>query len=308
MLEDINADCVYGHSVKEVYYSGSSEFQHVDVVNFGSFGKCLVIDGHMQSSQKDEAIYHECLVQPAMFTHPCPKRVFIAGGGEGATAREILRHKSVTELIMVDIDDIVITVSKKYLPQHHNGAFEDPRMKLIRGDAKVYLEENTATFDVVIMDLPDPQEQSPASLLYTQNFYKMLQTRLSPGGVMLTQSGPGGPLSLHESFSPIYRTLSTVFKCVHPYFTFVPSVGDCNGWTLASDWADPRKLTAEEIDKRIADRLTGGASALQFYDGSAHLHLFHLPKWQRLLFEKETSLITEDNPTFCFQHIPSSES
>lgn len=86
---------------KKIEFSGKTAFQDMDVMELGSFGRCLVLDNKLQSAQCDEFIYHEALVQPALLLHPNPKRVFIAGGGEGATAREILRHKSVEQVIMV---------------------------------------------------------------------------------------------------------------------------------------------------------------------------------------------------------------
>jgi len=286
----------------KLFYSGESKYQKVNVVNLGSFGKCLIIDGHVQSSESDEYIYHECLVQPVMNLHPNPKKVFIAGGGEGATAREILRHKSVERLVMVDIDDIVIRVSKEHLPHHHAGAFENSRMELVNDDAKAWLEQTNEKFDVIIMDLPDPIEEVPAFLLYTQKFYTMIKTKLNEDGLLITQSGPGGPTSMGECFAPIYKTLSTVFPAVSPYFFFVPAFGDCNGFNLASvNGLKALSVSPDEINKRIEERIIGGSSALKFYDGLTHQNLFSTPKSFRQRFEKETNIITEDNPSFCFQ-------
>lgn len=97
-------------------------------------------DGLLQSTEVDEHVYHECLVQPAMVTHGNPKKVFIGGGGEGATLREVLKHASVEECVMVDIDGDVVEMCRQHMPKHSDGAFEDPRTKLIIDDAKVGLE------------------------------------------------------------------------------------------------------------------------------------------------------------------------
>jgi len=255
LFETINSNLVFGHTVKQRFFKGSSQFQDVSVLQLGSFGKCLMIDDHVQSSEMDEFIYHECLVQPIMTLHPNPKRVFIAGGGEGATAREVLRHNCVEKLVMVDIDDIVVKVSKEHLPHHHAGSFSDPRLTLIQADAKLELENATEKFDVVIMDLPDPIEEGPAFLLYTQKFYTMLKTKLNPGALIVTQSGPGGPTSLSECFSPIHNTLRSVFPDVVPYCYYVPSFGDCNGFNIAAADGKVPNLSAEEIDARLSSRL-----------------------------------------------------
>ena len=100
----ISEDLIQLHSIKEVLYSGRTKFQNIEIIRTGSFGKCLVLDDKIQSSELDEFIYHEALVQPAMLTHPCPETVFIAGGGEGATLREVLSHKTVKRAVMIDIN------------------------------------------------------------------------------------------------------------------------------------------------------------------------------------------------------------
>eukprot|EP00879_Flechtneria_rotunda_P031647 GHRR01034594.1.p1 GENE.GHRR01034594.1~~GHRR01034594.1.p1 ORF type:complete len:119 (+),score=27.88 GHRR01034594.1:137-493(+) len=104
--EDLADDLKWSMLVKNVLYSGKSKYQEVDLIDVGPFGKTLFLDGKVQSSEVDEWVYHELLVHPAMLMHPNPKTVFICGGGEGATAREVLRHKSVEKVVMVDIDQV----------------------------------------------------------------------------------------------------------------------------------------------------------------------------------------------------------
>src|SRR3972149_10077921 len=146
----ISPDLTMLHSIKERIYSGRSKFQSVDIINTGSFGICLVLDGKIQSSEADEFIYHEALVHPAMLTHPHPEKVFIAGGGEGATLREVLAHKTVKRAVMVDIDEEVTAISRKYLPDHARGAFEDPRTHLHYTDARQHLENSPDRYDIII--------------------------------------------------------------------------------------------------------------------------------------------------------------
>src|SRR3989338_9191628 len=112
------------HGIDNIVFYKQTQFQQIEILDTKSYGRCLVLDGKMQSSEVDEYIYHEALVHPAMLTHPHPEKVFIVGGGEGATLREILRHKSVKQVLMVDIDQEVVESCKLYLPQWSQGAFD----------------------------------------------------------------------------------------------------------------------------------------------------------------------------------------
>ncbi|CAI8031258.1 Polyamine aminopropyltransferase [Geodia barretti] len=143
--------------------------------------------------------------------HPDPRHVFIGGGGEGGTLREILAHRSVEHVVMVDLDQQVVDLCREHLPQHHQGAFDDPRAELVFGDAREYLENSSQQFDVMVMDLVDPLEGGPAYLLYTEEYYNIARARLKPGGMLVTQSGPARYLSLHECFTTIFKTLDTIF-------------------------------------------------------------------------------------------------
>jgi len=221
--------------VKEVYLVAKSQYQTIKVVDLDVFGRSLILDGVMQSAECDERIYHESLVHPALCAHPNPKAVFIAGGGEGATAREVLRFRSVERCVMVDIDDVVIDCSKSYLKQHHNGAFDDPRLHLVLGDAEKYIRETNEKFDVIVMDLPDPQEGGPCWRMYTKEFYEILSNRLNPGGVLVSQCGPSSPYFAPKVFSPVQNTMKAVFKYVRPYSSYLPSSLDTYGFTLVSN-------------------------------------------------------------------------
>src|SRR5512143_3315925 len=139
------------HGIRMIHYASQTKYQRMEIMDSGSYGRCLVLDGKMQSSITDEFIYHEALVHPAMLCHPEPKRVFIVGGGEGATLREVLRHKSVEYCLMVDIDEEVVKVSAELLPEYSQGAFTDKRTELAFLDARRYLEEYDEKFDVIVI-------------------------------------------------------------------------------------------------------------------------------------------------------------
>ena len=176
--------------IRHVVYTGHTKYQQVEIFDTETFGRVLRLDGKTQSSQSDEYVYHEALVHPVMLHHPAPRRVFIGGGGEGATLREVLRHRSVESVVMVDLDEEVVNLCKEHLPTWHQGAFDDPRVELRHEDALAYLENAEQPFDVMILDLVDPMEAGPAYRLYTQEFYHMAMDRLTEHGALVVQSGP----------------------------------------------------------------------------------------------------------------------
>ncbi len=284
------------HRVEEFLYSGRSAYQGVEVIKTRSFGTCLVLDGKIQSSEADEFIYHEALVQPAMIAHPEPRRVLIAGGGEGATLREVLRHESVSQATMVDLDEQVVSVCRQHLPSFSDGAFDDPRTEFVVGDARKFVEESSRTFDVIIIDLPDPLEVGPAQSLYTREFYTTVKSRLAPGGIVSVQSESSRWYDLH-AFAAIVHTIRQVFSCVAPYQVHMPSFSSLWGFSAASDILRPESLSCEEVDLRILQRLK---SPLRSYDGRSHVGMFCLPKHIRTAVEDAGTVITDDSPLAVF--------
>jgi spermidine synthase len=258
-----------------------------------SYGKCLVLDGRIQSSQADEFIYHETLVQPGLLAHPRPQKAMVIGGGEGATVREILRYKTITDCLMVDIDGEVVEECKKHLPEMHQGAFDDPRTRLLHEDARAYLERTNERFDLIVVDLVEPLEEGPACLLFTKEFYTLIRDRLTDQGVMTMQAGM---TKVNEIFfhGAVNRTLQEVFPVVAPYQSFISCFGTPWGFILASKGTDPRKQSPAEIDRLIAERMN--PKDLGYWDGSAHLHCFSLPKFLRESIEKNDRVITDKNP------------
>ena len=296
LQEYLTPDLLQKVRVRREVFSGETKFQRVQVLDTVAFGRCLVLDGKIQSAESDEFIYHEALVHPALATHPNPATVFIAGGGEGATLREALAHDTVKRVVMVDLDGEVVEICRRFLPSHHRGAFDDHRTELHHTDARRYLETTPDTYDVMLIDLPDPQEGGPASLLYTQDFYRLLLRRLNPGGIVTVQSEACMEGNT-RAFTSIANTLGSVFPRVFPYQAMVPSFASDWGFNLASLVPNPLEVEPREIDRRLASR---GCTALRSYDGEAHRGLFALPKHIRQALADETRVITEDNPLVVF--------
>merc|ERR1740129_776856 len=283
------------YKITKTLASTTSKFQNVDVVDLEPFGRSLVIDGLIQSTQVDEFVYHESLVHPAMLLHKNPKHVYIGGGGEGATAREVLRYKSVEKCVMVDIDEDVVKFCKEHIEENKE-AFADPRLEVVIECAKVVLEKATTPFDVIIMDLDDPLEGGPCYQLYTKEFYDMCKTKLAPGGILVTQAGQAGIKRHDVVWSAIHSTLRASFPRVLPYNQAVYSFVDEWGWQLAlSNGEMPHKLSVEEVDKRIAERIT---SELTFLDGESWQGLFAVSKMHRKTLAEETIVMTKGTHRF----------
>lgn len=289
-------------AVKRITFDQKSDFQHVQIIETETFGKTLLLDGKTQSALTDEYIYHETLVHPTMLAHSNPKTVFIGGGGEFATAREVLKHPSVERVVMVDIDQVVCNICREELPEWNQGAFEDPRLTIHYTDAHAFLKEYDGTFDVIIMDIADPIEAGPGYVLYTEEFYQYARTKMNSGGVLVTQSGPGSCYNWNECFSAIHQTLKRAFNCVLPFTVDIPSFGSNWGFNIAFESDQPIDAQEQMQERRVCvtnqmiqERITG---TLRFYDGASHLGLFGVSKCIRSNLANETRVITVENPVF----------
>jgi spermidine synthase len=293
-IEGVYADLNVMLKVREVFYSGETAYQKVEVLDSELFGRSLVLDGKTQSTERDEHIYHETLVHPAMLCHPNPKQVFIGGGGEGGTLREVLAHTSVERATMIDLDPEVVALCREYLPNHHMGSFDDSRTNMLHEDARGYLENTSDTYDVIVLDLVDPLEGGTAALLYTQEFYAIAKSRLNPSGVLVTQSGPAGLLSFKECFTTIFNTLGTLFEYTTAVQVHVPAFQTLWGFTIASDTAFPQ-VSEDEVEAELARRLTKDP---KYLDGESYSNMHSLPKFQRDGLKIETRINKDSDPVF----------
>ncbi len=264
------------HAVEELYFSGRTPFQSVAVLRTQTFGKMLVLDGDTQSSQHDEKIYHEALVHPALAAVAERAEILILGGGEGATLREVLRHPGVQRCTMVDIDGEVVDLCKRYLPEWSDGAFDDPRARLIVGDALRFLKEDSSTYGVVISDLTEPLADSPSFPLFNGEVFRDIRTRLAPGGVYVLQASTAGfhNMALHAKMA---RSLRAYFSHVASFYTHVPAFDNDWAFIACSDTVDVARLEPRAIDAYVGE-LRGENF---FYDAQTHRRLFSLPLYLR---------------------------
>jgi spermidine synthase len=281
------------HALVRTVVEAQTKFQHVEILETVAYGKALVLDGRIQSSQADEFIYHEALVHPGMLAaEAAPRSALVIGGGEGATLREILRYPSIERAVMVDIDDEVVALCRRHLPEMHQGAFEDRRTEVRHEDARGYLERTSDRFDFITIDLVEPLEEGPACLLFTREFYGLVHDRLTPGGAMTMQAGMT-KLGELDFFTAIHRTLREVFPVVAGYQTFVSCFGTPWGFITATRKVDPRAQTTAAVDALVAERVTG---TLAYWDGETHRHAFALPRFIRRAMEAQTRVSTDARP------------
>jgi spermidine synthase len=220
--------------VDRVFALERSPYQEVVLAEIEGFGRSLLLDKFIQSTERDEYIYHELLVHPAMAMHPNPERVLIIGGGEGATLREVLKHSTVKEAVMVDIDPVVVEFSKRYLEHMHQGSFNNPRARVYIMDGYEYVKKApSGYFDVVIMDLTDPYASEIAKPLYSREAFAEIKRVLRADGVVATQAGSS--YFYPEEYRYVLESVKANFKHVAEYWFWVPSFGLNVNFVVGSD-------------------------------------------------------------------------
>ncbi|PYE56664.1 polyamine aminopropyltransferase [Deinococcus yavapaiensis] len=276
----------------EILAKRTTKFQELTLFRSEGFGKVLILDKDAQSTERDEHVYHDTLVHPALLAHPEPTSVFIVGGGEGATLREVLKHPSVERAVMVDIDDELIDIAKELLPEWHQGAFEDPRSDVYAEDARAWLEQHDEQFDVILVDLTDPVgEDSPARFLFTVEWYSLLKKRLKPGGFVAMQAGML-LLTHHREHPVIHRTVREVFEHVRTYRTYIPGYFLQFGFILASDHTDPLTIDTATYQTRLDERRL----KLRYLNAPLITAQFALPNDLIEAIEAETMVSTDAEP------------
>ena len=277
LYERTGSDTLTAYGVTEKIYSGETRYQRMELWVSPEHGKLLLLDGELQSASRDEFIYHETLALPAVVRCRDPRSALILGGGEGGTLRELLRPKCVERVVMVDIDAEVVDWCRREVPEHADGAFEDPRTELRIGDALKYMRESNESFDLVVSDLTEPTNvQHLSSSLFSVDAFRLVRSRLAAGGVFSLQASEGnlGKTACHLA---IVRNLRQVFRNVQTMLVHIPSF--CCHWCfcLASNDVE-LSLSQEVVEERIKERSVKG---MRFYDGETDVRLNSLPLYLR---------------------------
>jgi spermidine synthase len=243
-------------------WEGQSAYQHVEIVDTVSFGRALVLDDALQTTEADEFLYHEPLVQIPLLAHPRPRRVLIVGGGDGGALRHALMHETVERAVQVEIDKLVVTACQEWLPGLADGAFEHPKAELIIGDGLAYMRDVSEPFDVILVDSTDPV--GPAEGLISEEFYRLAAGALASDGIFAMQTG--SPLLMRDELDAAAERMRHVFPIVKTYLGHVPSYpGVLWSWTAGSLTLDP------SMPRRSPP------PGLRFYTPDVHRGAFALP-------------------------------
>ena len=258
--------------VDELLYEVKTDHQHLLIFKNALFGRVMALDGIVQTTEKDEFIYHEMMAHVPIIAHGNAERVLIVGGGDGGMLREVCRHKTVNHVTQVEIDGAVIDMCRRFLPKHSDGAYDDPRATIVIDDGINFVRNTDERFDVIISDSTDPI--GPGEALFTSSFYEACRRGLTPGGVLVTQNG-GGFHQLDE----IRQTgahLKPLFRDWHFYMAAVPSYvggGMCFAW--AANAPEPRRHDLATLRERYRN----SGIVTRYYNPEIHLSAFALPQY-----------------------------
>jgi len=226
MIENLSSGVRMGFFVESVLAYKRTRFQKVLLCVTKDFGKALFLDDELQSTERDQELYHTVLTIPTV-AQARHGKALVLGGGEGATAYKLL-SAGFQEVIMVDIDEELVQLCKMHLSEFHRGCFDDPRLKLVFEDGYDYVRASRQKFDAIVCDLPDPGKHVQSDTLYTKEFYGMVKEILDDKGILVTQAG--SPLFSRAEYNLVGKNLSLVFSGCARYTRWVPSLGSIWGF------------------------------------------------------------------------------
>ncbi|KPU43103.1 spermidine synthase [Oxobacter pfennigii] len=253
------------YKVNETLLRKKTEFQDLAIVDTPSFGRMLVLDGIVQTTIKDEFIYHEMITHIPLFTHPNPKKVLVVGGGDGGAIREILKHPSVEKAVLCEIDGDVIEACKKYLPEI-SCALDDKRCEVFVGDGIKYVKDHKNEFDVIIVDSTDPFNMAEG--LFGGNFYRDIFDALTEEGIFIAQTET--PYFLPDTVNKVFNDAKKIFPVTKMFMAGIPTYpGGYWSFTVGSKKHDPSKVDTSKI--KIQD--------MKYYTPELHNACFVLPQY-----------------------------
>lgn len=256
-------------SIDKMLYDSETDHQRIRVFENAFWGRVMTLDGVVQTTERDNFIYHEMLTHVPVLAHGAARRVLIIGGGDGGMAHEVLRHRSVEHVTMVEIDAGVVTFCKKYLPGLSKGAFEDDRLTLEIADGADFVAACPDRFDVIIIDSTDPI--GPGEVLFTDSFYGHASRCLTDGGILVTQNGV--PFLQGDELTNTMRAFRSLFSDWGCYLATVPTY---SGGPMAFGWGTngpAREVGLDTLEQRFA----AAGIETDYYTPSVHKGAFALP-------------------------------
>ncbi len=265
--------------LNKLLFSVQSDYQLVEVFETDTWGNLMTIDGMVMLSEKDEFVYHEMLSHVALFTHPNPERVLIIGGGDGGTAREVLKHPSVKQVDMVEIDKTVVDASKLHFPDV--GDFSNPKLKVLYEDGIAFVKNVETPYNVIIIDGSDPV--GPAEGLFEKDFYQFCLHALTEDGVLTAQTESPWVESYYPSMKKVFYALEDLFPISKMYLSFIP-LYPAGMWSMACASKKINPLSSEVSAKiKQSDRIT---SHLKYYNADVHSGSFALPNFVQKIIQR----------------------
>lgn len=260
-------------TIEKIITSQNSKFQNILIFDSKYFGRILTLDKVIQITEFDHFYYSEMLSHIPIITHGKVKRVLIIGGGDGAIAHEVLKHNSIKEVFICEIDQDVINLSIKYLKKINFGSLKNPKVKIIIEDASQFIKKNNFKnyFDLIIADRPDPI--GPGKNLFKIKFYKDIKNALSNSGIAVFQNGV--PFFQKKELKDTMKHLKSTFNYSGVYLTVVPTyIGGYMALTWSSNAIDISKKVNLDKHSKVINKLN-----TQYYTKEIHYTSFILPKW-----------------------------
>jgi spermidine synthase len=258
--------------VSRVRFDSQTAHQRLVVADSVAFGTLVMLDGVTQLTTSDEYVYHEMLAHVPILAHGQVRDVLVVGGGDGGLIEEVFKHAAIERVTMAELDASVIDLARSQLPELSNGAFDDPRLRIVLGDGKDYVATSRDTFDLIVVDSTDPI--GPGESLFTSSFYADCGRRLRPGGVIVTQNGV--PFFQAAELASTMRAFDELFADATCYLGVVPTyVGGFMAFGWGTNDPDLRRVSLSTIEARFA------ASALvtRYYTPAVHQASFALPRF-----------------------------
>ena len=251
--------------VKSTIYRERTPYQDLAIVETQDFGRALILDGIVQTTEKDEFIYHEMISHIAMFSHPNPEKVLVIGGGDGGTVREILKHSQAKEVVLVEIDEAVVRASLKFLPSI-SSKLRDQRVKLRFEDGIAFVNSLCDEFDVIIVDSSDPI--GPAAELFSRRFYRGIYKALKKDGIFVAQTE--SPIFNSELLQDVCSSIRELFPISKTYLSAIPTyIGGFWTFTIGSKMYDPVQIRSNDVSRM----------ELKYYNSEVHKAAFVLPEY-----------------------------
>ena len=258
--------------IERVLHETKTEHQHLVIFDNPEFGRVLALDGVVQTTERDEFIYHEMLAHVPILAHGSAKNVLIIGGGDGGMLEEVLKHRRIEAAVQVEIDDTVVELSKRYLRAICGNAYEDPRTELVIADGVEFVNQIDRCFDVIIVDSTDPI--GPGEVLFGERFYGGCKSCLADGGVLVTQNGV--PFVQGEELTGTLTVFRKLFQSVSCYRAGVPAY---IGGDMTFGWGSDNTSLADVDVLALRARFEAAGIVTEYYTPEMHRGAFALPPY-----------------------------